>query len=68
MKVKELIKSNQWEIPSELQSFFVLSNMPAVDGGADSMTWNGNANGVFTTAMSVEKLRLKQQQLLFVLQ
>ncbi|XP_026399670.1 uncharacterized protein LOC113295554 [Papaver somniferum] len=30
MKVKELIKSNQWEIPSELQSVFVLSNMLGV--------------------------------------
>ncbi|XP_026416095.1 uncharacterized protein LOC113311477 [Papaver somniferum] len=65
MKVKDLIKENQWEIPNELQSVFVMSNMPAINGGADNIIWNGSTNGVFTTTLAVEKMRFKQQQLVW---
>lgn len=39
--------------------------MSGIGGGTDSMTWNGNSNGKFTTTMAVEKLRFKEQQLVW---
>ncbi|XP_026428837.1 uncharacterized protein LOC113324763 [Papaver somniferum] len=45
MEVKDMIKGNQWEIPIELQSVFLIRNLPAIDGGADNITWNGSTNG-----------------------
>ncbi|XP_026411069.1 uncharacterized protein LOC113306335 [Papaver somniferum] len=65
MKVASLLKDNSWSIPTEMQLFINNANLPDISGGEDKLIWIGHKSGKFENFAAVEKVRIKEPNLVW---
>ncbi|XP_026434040.1 uncharacterized protein LOC113331560 [Papaver somniferum] len=61
MKVAELIRDGEWQIPNNFLDFFEISELPVMDCNDDRRIWSANTSGEFTVASAAEIIRKKFQ-------
>ncbi|XP_026435535.1 uncharacterized protein LOC113333241 [Papaver somniferum] len=61
MKVADLIKDGEWQIPSNFFQFFVATDLPVIDQKGDKRIWSATSSGKFSVASAYNCIRKKFQ-------
>ncbi|XP_026383841.1 uncharacterized protein LOC113279363 [Papaver somniferum] len=61
MKVADLIKDGEWQIPSNFFQFFAAIDLPVIDQKGDRRIWSATSSGNFSVASAYNCIRKKFQ-------